>query len=157
MLLGVRLTLAQAIGIALSLSGVLMILLHGDLTTLKNIAFKTSCGAMVPLDEIVTYKEGVGPQSINHSGQMPSVSISFGLRPGVSLGEATAKVKQVDLMRYGHAMSVPVPGVRSSAALGALASATGRVHFAHSDLAGYSIFEEAVFHGVRAARAVLRG
>src|SRR5450631_241924 len=38
-LLGVRLTLAQACGIALSLSGVLVILLHGDLTTLKNIEF----------------------------------------------------------------------------------------------------------------------
>src|SRR3954465_9203567 len=38
-LFGIRLTLAQAIGIALSLSGVLMILLHGDLTTLKNIEF----------------------------------------------------------------------------------------------------------------------
>ena len=38
-LLGIHLTLAQAIGIVLSLCGVLMILLHGDLTTLKNIAF----------------------------------------------------------------------------------------------------------------------
>jgi drug/metabolite transporter (DMT)-like permease len=38
-LLGVRLTLAQAGGIALSLSGVLVILLHGDLTTLGNIEF----------------------------------------------------------------------------------------------------------------------
>src|SRR3954468_3381171 len=38
-LLGVRLTLAQACGIALSLAGVLVILLHGDLTTLKNIEF----------------------------------------------------------------------------------------------------------------------
>jgi drug/metabolite transporter (DMT)-like permease len=38
-LLGVRLTLAQAGGIALSLAGVLVILLHGDLTTLKNIEF----------------------------------------------------------------------------------------------------------------------
>jgi len=38
-LLGIRLTLAQATGIALSLCGVLMILLHGDLTTLKNIEF----------------------------------------------------------------------------------------------------------------------
>ena len=40
-LLGVRLTLAQAGGIALSLTGVLVILLHGDLTTLKNIEFNT--------------------------------------------------------------------------------------------------------------------
>jgi drug/metabolite transporter (DMT)-like permease len=38
-LLGVRLTLAQAGGIALSLTGVLVILLHGDLTALKSIAF----------------------------------------------------------------------------------------------------------------------
>jgi drug/metabolite transporter (DMT)-like permease len=38
-LLGIRLTLAQACGIALSLCGVLVILLHGDLTTLKNIEF----------------------------------------------------------------------------------------------------------------------
>src|ERR1700704_616521 len=38
-LLGIRLTLAQAVGIVLSLCGVLMILLHGDLTTLKNIEF----------------------------------------------------------------------------------------------------------------------
>src|SRR4051812_39242123 len=38
-LLGVRLTLAQTIGIVLSLAGVLVILLHGDLTTLKNVEF----------------------------------------------------------------------------------------------------------------------
>src|SRR6476660_4453283 len=38
-LLGVRLTLAQAAGVLLSLAGVLVILLHGDLTTLSNIAF----------------------------------------------------------------------------------------------------------------------
>ena len=38
-LFGVRLTLAQACGVLLSLTGVLVILLHGDLTTLKNIDF----------------------------------------------------------------------------------------------------------------------
>jgi len=63
--------------------------------SLKNIAFKTSRGALVPLESVVNFKEGVGPQSINHSGQLPSVSISFGLRPGVSLGAATRHVKQV--------------------------------------------------------------
>jgi drug/metabolite transporter (DMT)-like permease len=39
LLLGVRLTLAQALGVLLSLAGVLVILLHGDVTTLSNIAF----------------------------------------------------------------------------------------------------------------------
>ncbi|WP_280153122.1 FAD-dependent oxidoreductase [Piscinibacter sp. XHJ-5] len=62
------------------------------------------------------------------------------------------KLRQVDLMRYGHAMSIPLPGVRSSAALRALAEPQGRIAFAHSDLSGYSVFEEALFHGVRAAR-----
>jgi hypothetical protein len=57
-------------------------------------------------------------------------------------------------MRYGHAMSVPVPGLRSSAALHALAEPQPRVHFAHTDLSAYSVFEEAVYHGVRAATAV---
>jgi predicted nucleic acid-binding protein len=68
--------------------------------------------------------------------------------------DLVGKLKQVDLMRYGHAMSIPLPGVRSSAALRALALARGRVLFAHSDLSGYSVFEEAFFHGVRAARAI---
>jgi len=63
------------------------------------------------------------------------------------------KARRVDLMRYGHAMSVPVPGLRSSAALRALAEPQRRVHFAHSDLSAYSVFEEALFHGTRAGRA----
>jgi HAE1 family hydrophobic/amphiphilic exporter-1 len=63
--------------------------------SLKDVGFKTSSGSVVPLDEIVSYKEGVGPQSINHSGQLPSVSVSFALKPGVSLGQATAHVKEV--------------------------------------------------------------
>ena len=65
-----------------------------------------------------------------------------------------ARVQQIDLMRYGHAMSVPVPGVRSSAALRALADEPGRIRFAHTDLSGYSVFEEAMYQGVRAAAAL---
>ena len=68
-----------------------------------------------------------------------------------------AKVRRVDLMRYGHAMSIPMPGVRSSAALRALSQAAGRVVFAHSDLSAYSVFEEALFHGARAARVCCGG
>ncbi len=70
--------------------------------------------------------------------------------------DLAAKVAQVDLMRYGHAMSIPVPGLRSGAALSALAAASGRVHFAHSDLSGYSVFEEAFFHGHAAGQRVAR-
>ncbi|MFL6663445.1 MAG: FAD-dependent oxidoreductase, partial [Rhizobacter sp.] len=65
------------------------------------------------------------------------------------------KLQRIDLARYGHAMSIPVPGLRSSAALAALAAPQPRVQFAHSDLSAYSTFEEALYQGERAARAAL--
>ncbi|MEO8279754.1 MAG: FAD-dependent oxidoreductase [Ideonella sp.] len=58
-----------------------------------------------------------------------------------------SKVRRIDLMRYGHAMCVPRPGIRGLAALQALRTQAGRISFAHSDLSAYSIFEEAFFHG----------
>ncbi|MFO1326105.1 MAG: FAD-dependent oxidoreductase [Rubrivivax sp.] len=64
------------------------------------------------------------------------------------------RVRRVDLMRYGHAMAVPRPGLRASAAArAALRGGRGRVRFAHADLAGYSIFEEAFVAGCEAAAA----
>lgn len=62
------------------------------------------------------------------------------------------RVQQVDLARHGHAMSVPRPGVRSSTWLAALQQPQGRLHLAHSDLSGYSVFEEAYHWGLQAGR-----
>jgi hypothetical protein len=61
-----------------------------------------------------------------------------------------AKLQLADLMRWGHAMSIPVPGARSQPARAALRQAGGRVRFAHADLAGYSVFEEAFTLGTQA-------
>lgn len=63
-------------------------------------------------------------------------------------------IERMDLMRWGHAMVTPVPGLRSHPALAALWRPQGRLHFAHSDLSAYSVFEEAFSHGLRAAQAV---
>ena len=68
---------------------------QGHVDSLEKVAFKAPNGSIVPLQSVINFKETVGPQSINHSGQLPSVSVSFGLKPGVSLGTATAHVKQV--------------------------------------------------------------
>jgi monoamine oxidase len=66
-------------------------------------------------------------------------------------------LQRVDLMRYGHAMAMPRPGLRETAAARvALRGGQGRVRFAHADLAGYSIFEEAFTAGCDAARAPCR-
>jgi len=70
--------------------------------------------------------------------------------------DLASKLVRADLMRYGHAMSIPTPGLRGSAALRALAMPQPRMHYAHADLAGYSVFEEALYHGRRAAADVLR-
>jgi monoamine oxidase len=69
------------------------------------------------------------------------------------------RVQRIELTRHGHAMSIPVPGLRQHAALRALAlgeAATPRLHWAHGDLAGYSVFEEAFAAGVRAGQAAAR-
>jgi monoamine oxidase len=69
------------------------------------------------------------------------------------------KLLHIDLTRHGHAMSIPAPGVRGHAALQALtqthtpSAAASRLHFAHGDLAGYSVFEEAFTAGDIAGRA----
>ena len=61
---------------------------------LSKIYFKAPSGALVPLDNFASLKESAGPQSINHSGQLPSVTVSFNLKPGVSLGQAVTEVQE---------------------------------------------------------------
>ncbi|WP_245643187.1 flavin monoamine oxidase family protein [Roseateles chitosanitabidus] len=67
------------------------------------------------------------------------------------------RLQRVELMRYGHAMSIPHPGLRGSPALTALREqAQGRLHVAHADLAGYSVFEEAFTQGEMVAARLLK-
>jgi hydrophobic/amphiphilic exporter-1 (mainly G- bacteria), HAE1 family len=63
--------------------------------SLKKISFRTPQGALVPLEEVMDVKEDVGPQTVNHFGQLPAVNISFALKPGVSLGSAIDQINQV--------------------------------------------------------------
>jgi HAE1 family hydrophobic/amphiphilic exporter-1 len=44
---------------------------------------------LVPLGELVTWKSTLGPQTVNHLNQFTSVTLSFNLKPGVALGDAT--------------------------------------------------------------------
>ncbi len=52
-------------------------------------------GIVVPLDTLAKATQVVGPQSITHYGQLPSVTVSFGLAPGAALGSALTRVKSV--------------------------------------------------------------
>jgi HAE1 family hydrophobic/amphiphilic exporter-1 len=56
---------------------------------------QTPAGTLVPLDTLANVKQDVGPQAINHNGQLPSVTISFNLKPGASLGEVTSQIEDI--------------------------------------------------------------
>jgi HAE1 family hydrophobic/amphiphilic exporter-1 len=63
--------------------------------SLDRVGLKVPGGGSVRLPSVVTLKQDVGPQAINHSGQLNSVTISFALRPGVALGTAVDRLNQV--------------------------------------------------------------
>lgn len=65
-------------------------------------------------------------------------------------------VERVDVYLWGHAMVRPRPGFLWSGALAAAAKPLGRIHFAHTDLSGMALFEEAQYWGIRAAEAIMR-
>ncbi|MFZ0035135.1 MAG: efflux RND transporter permease subunit [Sedimentisphaerales bacterium] len=52
-------------------------------------------GKLIPLDAVASFTTGVGPLTINHQGQLPAVTISFNLKPGVSLGDAVNAVDRL--------------------------------------------------------------
>ena len=63
--------------------------------SLSLLYVRSADGKLIPLDTVATLVPTVGPLTVNHLGQLPAVTLSFNLRPGVSLGEATKAVEQV--------------------------------------------------------------
>ena len=62
--------------------------------SLKLLYLKSTTGQLVPLDAVAKLNLNAGPNSIPHSGQLPSVTISFGVKKGFSLGQATDEIEQ---------------------------------------------------------------
>ena len=60
---------------------------------LQNIYLKSATGAPIPLAAFTHYEPSNTPLAVNHQGQVPSVTISFNLAPGISLGEATQAIE----------------------------------------------------------------
>jgi len=60
-------------------------------------------------------------------------------------------VERIDITVRGHAMAIPHPGFLTNPGRQALREASGPLYFAHSDLSGVSLFEEAAWWGYRAA------
>ena len=65
-----------------------------DPGALSLLNIRSQRGALVPLTAVATASPDVGPLSVNHSGQLPSVTLSFNLPPKVSLGDAVREVQR---------------------------------------------------------------
>ncbi len=66
-----------------------------DAAALSLLYVRSSSGALVPLDAVAKITRGYGPLTINHSGQLPSVTVSFNLGPGFALGDAVSKLNDL--------------------------------------------------------------
>ena len=66
-------------------------------------------------------------------------------------GDIASCVARIDIMRWGHAMARPTPGVLGRVAALQSWQPAPRMFVAHADLSGLSLFEEAQWHGVHAA------
>src|SRR3989475_544174 len=65
-----------------------------DPSALQLLYLRSQTGKLIPLTSVASASNDVGPLSVNHSGQLPSVTLSFNLPPGVSLGAAVNDVQK---------------------------------------------------------------
>ena len=66
-----------------------------DPNALDLLSVRAPSGQLIPLNAIATLTKNVGPLTINHVGQLASITLSFNLKPGVSLGSITGKIEQL--------------------------------------------------------------
>ena len=68
---------------------------YKDPSMLGWLRIRSSTGQLIPLSSICAVTRTVGPQLVNHLGQFPAVTISFNLKPGVSLSDVVAQIKDL--------------------------------------------------------------
>jgi HAE1 family hydrophobic/amphiphilic exporter-1 len=65
-----------------------------DPSALSMLYVHSKTGQLVPMGALASFKKEVGPLTVTHQGQLPAVTVSFNLRPGVALGDAIAAVNR---------------------------------------------------------------
>jgi HAE1 family hydrophobic/amphiphilic exporter-1 len=69
-----------------------------DINGLKQLQILANNGQLIPITTFANFSKSVGPLSINHLNQQPAVTLSFNLKPGLSLSEAINKIKLAEHM-----------------------------------------------------------
>jgi hydrophobic/amphiphilic exporter-1 (mainly G- bacteria), HAE1 family len=68
---------------------------QADPRALSLLYFKSPAGKLIPLDTMARVQTEIGPQTINHNGQLPAATISFNLKPKAALGEVVNQVQSL--------------------------------------------------------------
>ena len=63
-----------------------------DPTVLAQLYIRSDSGKLVPLSAVASFSRSVGASTISHLGQVPAVTVSFNLAPGVSLSQAVERI-----------------------------------------------------------------
>ncbi len=66
---------------------------QSDPAMLSELYIRSSAGQLIPLSAVSRFTKSLGPLTVNHTGQLPSVTISFDLARGVALGQAVDEVQ----------------------------------------------------------------
>ena len=75
---------------------------RADESAFGKIFIRAKGGGLVPLSSVATVSRELGPISINHSGQLESLTLSFNLAPGAALGDASQRIE-----RYQQELNFP--------------------------------------------------
>jgi HAE1 family hydrophobic/amphiphilic exporter-1 len=68
---------------------------QADPHSLSLLYFKSTSGQFIPLETLATISQEAGPQSINHFGMLPAVTLSYNIKPGYSLGDVVNQVQTI--------------------------------------------------------------
>ena len=83
---------------------------QSDPSALSLLYVRSGSGQLVPLSAVASLTPGVGPLTVNHLGQLPAVTISFNLKPGVALGDAVSVVGKVARATLPQSVSTSFQG-----------------------------------------------
>ncbi|MBN9660254.1 MAG: efflux RND transporter permease subunit [Acidobacteria bacterium] len=87
---------------------------QADPNALSMLYLKTTGGRLIPLDSVAEVTSDTGPQTVNHFGQLPAVTISFNLRPGTSLGDTVTRIENLAKEQLPPTVSTAFQGAAKS-------------------------------------------
>ncbi|HLK07084.1 MAG TPA: efflux RND transporter permease subunit, partial [Candidatus Angelobacter sp.] len=81
-----------------------------DPSALGMLYVHSKTGQLVPMSALASFKKEVGPLTVNHLGQLPAVTVSFNLKPGVALGDAITAVNSAAAQVLPSTISTSLQG-----------------------------------------------